>query len=48
MCGAILTQPHHPEAQAGVVFIEPSGPVHTGISTLLLTPEDPFPGGFLL
>ncbi len=28
MCGAILAEPQHPEAQVGVVFIEPSGTVH--------------------
>lgn len=28
MCGAILTRPCHPEAETGVVFIEPSGSVH--------------------
>jgi proline racemase len=28
MCGAILTEPVAPEADAGVLFIEPLGPVH--------------------
>ena len=28
MCGAILTDPVAPEADAGVLFIEPLGPVH--------------------
>ena len=37
MCAAFLTEPVHPAAQAGVLFIEPLGPVHMcGHGTLAL------------